>query len=118
MTDGERMEHIENELQLLGITKRYRGYRQAVLAIELAMENEENLQNVTGRIYKTVAVHCGCAQSCIERNIRTISRVAWKANCPRLKQIARFPLYAPPAASEFISILATHLQRTQKEQLL
>lgn len=109
----ETMEQIERELQLLGITKRYHGYRQAAIAIELALENEECLYNVTGLVYKTVALRCSCGQSCVERNIRTVSQKAWKTNRPRLKQIAGYPMFAPPTASEFISILAAHVQRSQ-----
>lgn len=106
-------EHIENELQLLGVTKRYSGYKQAVFAIELVLENDDCLQHVTDGIYRVVAERCSCGQFCIERNIRTVSHVAWKNNRPRLKAIARYPLFSPPSASEFISILAAHIQRSQ-----
>lgn len=111
MTNAER---IENELQILGITKRYRGYKQVRFAIELALENDDRLQNVTEKIYKVVAEQCSCGQSCIERNIRTVSNIAWRMNRPRLREISRYPLFAPPSASEFISIMSAHLHRSQE----
>lgn len=111
MTTRER---IQNELQLLGITKRYRGYTQVLLAIELEMENEECLQNVTEQVYKVVAGRCSCDPSCVERNIRTVSHVAWKANRARLRTIAGYPLYAFPAAAEFISLMTAYLQRLRE----
>ena len=108
------MERIENELQLLGITRRYLGYRQTALAVELAIEDESRLHNITGRIYSVIGERCACKEGCIERNIRTASQVAWKTNRPRLRRIAGYPLYAPPSASEFIAILVSHLQRSQE----
>lgn len=109
-------ECIQNELQRLGITKRYRGYTQVLFAIEMALENEECLQNVTERVYKVVASQCRCDPSCVERNIRTISHVAWKTNRTHLRNIAGYPLYAFPAASEFISIMTAYLQRARETQ--
>lgn len=109
MTNAER---IENELQLLGITKRYAGYRQSVLAIELALEDDSRLLKMTDEIYYVMAQRCSCGQTCIERNIRTVSRVAWTNNRSRLRQLVRYPIYAPLSASEFISILTAHLQRS------
>ncbi len=110
----ETTERIERELQLLGITKRYRGYRQTAIAVELVLENEECLYNVTELIYGVIARRCSCGSFCIERNIRTVSQRAWKTNRPRLNQIAGYPMFASPAASEFISILAAHIQRSQQ----
>ncbi len=106
------MEQIEREIQLLGITKRYRGYRQTAFSVELVLENEDCLYNVTEQIYQVVARRCSCGSSCIERNIRTASHTAWRMNLPRLRLIAGYPISAPPSASEFISILATYIQRT------
>ena len=38
---------IHEELQALGITPNYKGYQQAVCAIQLALEEESRLRNVT-----------------------------------------------------------------------
>ena len=48
------------------------GYQQAVCAIQLALEEESRLRNVTKEIYWVVADAMGCARSDIERNLRTL----------------------------------------------
>ena len=107
------MLRIYDELQALSITANYKGYRQAALAISLALENEDRLDHVIKEIYWDVADQIGCDRSDIERNLRTVSHRAWKVCRSRLQTIAHYPLSAPPSASEFIAILAVHIKRTQ-----
>ena len=109
MTD---MFRICNELQSLGITPNYKGHRQAAIAILLALENEGRLDHVIKDIYWEVADRIGCGRSDIERNLRTVSHRAWKVCRPRLESIARYHLYAPPSASEFISIMTAYIKRS------
>ncbi len=108
---------IQNELHALGITKRYHGYAQVICAIKLALEDENRLMDVTKQIYWAVSDACACSHSCVERNIRTISHVAWKTNPARLKALAGYPLAASPAASEFIAIMVAHIQRTAQKPM-
>ena len=91
---------IHEELQALGITPNYKGYQQAVCAIQLAL----------------VADAMGCARSDIERNLRTLSLRAWRVNPLRLQEITPYPLSAPPAASQLITILTTHIQRLRARE--
>ena len=107
-------ECIQNELQRLGITKRYRGYTQVLFAIEMALENEECLQNVTERVYKVVASQCRCDPSCVERNIRTVSCLIWRKNRPLLEQLARGHLVQKPCTAQLLAILSTSLLLAQK----
>ena len=79
---------MHEELQALGITPNYKGYQQAVCAIQLALEEESRLRNVTKEIYWVVADAMGCARSDIERNLRTLSLRAWRVNPLRLQEIA------------------------------
>ena len=104
---------IEDELRALGVTKKYRGYAQAVLAIELVLEDVSRLLNMTKEVYWRVAELCDCGRSDIERNLRTISHRAWKVNPDRLEEIAGYPLSTSPTASELITILASHIHRAQ-----
>ena len=104
---------IHEELQALGITPNYKGYQQAVCAIQLALEEESRLRNVTKEIYWVVADAMGCARSDIERNLRTLSLRAWRVNPLRLQEIAPYPLSAPPAASQRIT---THIQRLRARE--
>ena len=103
----------EAEFRLLGISKRYRGYKQALMALELVLADEDCMYNITQRVYRPVADRCSCGRFCIERNIRTISRQAWRSNRARLRQIAGYPLPAPPSASEFLSIMAAYFLREE-----
>lgn len=109
MTDIFR---ICDELQALSITANYTGRRQTAMAIELALQDEDRLSNVTKEIYWVVADSIGCKRCDIERNIRTVSHRAWKEGRQRLIEIARYDLHAAPTASEFISILASHIRRS------
>ncbi len=109
MTD---MFRICDELQSLGITANYSGYKQAALAIEIALADEDRLNHVTKEIYWPVADSVGCKRCDIERNIRTVSHRAWKTSRKRLIEIARYDLPAAPTASEFISILTSHIRRS------
>ena len=103
--------HICQELQSLGVTANYKGYKQTALAVQLALQNEDRLNNVTKELYWAVAAQIGCGKSSVERNIRTAAQVAWKSNPARLQALAGYPLAASPAASELIAILAAHFQR-------
>lgn len=109
MTDISR---IHDALQTLGVTATYKGRKQAALAIQLALEDEDRLERVTKDIYWTVADTVGCERPDIERNLRTVSHRAWNVNRAYLQTMARYELPAAPSASEFISIVATYLRRT------
>ena len=85
---------IHEELQALGITPNYKGYQQAVCAIQLALEEESRLRNVTKEIYWVVADAMGCARSDIERNLRTLSLRAWRVNPARRRRLRRTPVGA------------------------
>ena len=102
---------VEEIFQSLGISRTYYGYSQAVCAIELALEDETRLCNITKEIYWKVADSCGCNHADIERNIRTIISRAWQKNPELLSKMARYPLHAPPTVSEFIDIVCTCVQR-------
>ncbi len=104
--------HICDELQALGITANCVGRRQTAMAIELALQDEGRLSHVTKEIYWVFADSIGCKRCDIERNIRTVSHRARKEGRQRLIEIARYDLHAASTASEFISILASHIRRS------
>ena len=104
---------IKNTLQKLGITCNYVGFRQAVLAIELALENEDRLCAVTHQIYRVVAELTHCAHCNVERNLRTIIFRAWKNNARFLRDLAGFPLCSPPSVSQFLAFMVTYLKRAE-----
>ena len=104
---------IYQELQTLGVTANYKGRKQIALSVQLALQNEDRLNNVVKEIYWVVADQLGCDRSDIERNIRTAIRAAWKNTPRRFQELAGYPMCSPPCASELLSILTTYFQRRQ-----
>lgn len=106
---------IDTRLQKLGITKKYNGYFLLKSAVELALEDDFRLQSVMKEIYKPVAEMHSCNFCCVERNIRTVLFTAWNSCSNELIRMARFQLPQPPSVSEFISIIASDIQRSDEE---
>ena len=96
-----------HELPLsLGIHSTYKGYHYLVTALELAIQNEDNLIFVTKNIFPIVARKYHTNVHCVERNIRTIILNCWNSPYRKtLQEIAPCPLYKPPSVGEFIDIL-------------
>lgn len=97
---------IRHLLYCLGIPPVYKGFFQVSLAVSLAVDQQERLLLVTKLIYPQVAKCYGTTWSCVERNIRTISEIAWLRNRPMLEELSHQPLYKRPTASAFVAILA------------
>ena len=91
---------IYNLLHRLGVTANYTGFFHTAYAISLCAKQPDRLLMVTKWLYPEVAKQYGTNWKAVERNIRTISHVAWKTNRTHLRNIAGYPLYAFPAASE------------------
>ncbi len=106
---------LNETLQSLGISKRYKGYRQLQLSVELALDDESRLQCITENIYNQVAEMCNCECFHIERNIRTVASHAWKVNSQKLTEIAGYTLCSSPSVSELISILVTYIERNRTD---
>ena len=92
----------------LGITANYNGFFHAAYAVSLAIQNPNRLRLVTKRLYPEVAKRYVTNWKSVERNIRTVVRIAWDTNPARLEELARHPLYQRPTASGFLAILALH----------
>lgn len=102
---------IQETLRSLGITLNYQGYYQVTDAIELAVEDENRLLEVTKKIYQHIADRDGYKWSAVERNIRTVVQRAWKINPELLTEIAGYALTQAPTATEFIEMTAAYLLR-------
>lgn len=100
------MEYLLELLRRLGIGRRFKGYRAAVAAVRRIVENEGRLHNVMRDVYIPVAKEVGGTWSTVERNLRTIIRVAWKKNRPLLNELAGYELPREPTVTEFLEILA------------
>ena len=100
---------IYNTLYRLGITAKYRGFFHASYAVGLAVKQPERLLMVTKWLYPEVAKHFETSWSCVERNIRTVTNLAWKNNRDYLELMACVPLNQKPTPSQFLGILASYI---------
>ena len=125
---------IRRELRALGITRRCRCYGRIVMAIQLAVDQEDSrraacgrilaeadsvedsLEAVTKEIYWEVGSRCGRKWTAVERNIRTAVQIAWRTNPELLREMAGYPLDGPPTASEFLEILSNDVQRAMERR--
>ena len=104
---------IEIILRKLGIVSTYKGYKAAVIAVSLALENEDRLHSITKDIYAETARRMNATPSPIEKNLRTVARRAWGVNRTDLERMAGYRLLAPPSVSEFLDILFNYIQRSR-----
>lgn len=71
---------IQIILRRLGVCTTYKGYKALVLAITLALEDENRLNSITREIYNEVAHQLDSTPSAIEKNLRTVVQRAWRMN--------------------------------------
>ncbi len=109
---------IDNRMQVLGVTKNYKGYNQLKLAVDFALEDEDRLCNASKRLYNLVAESSGCSGCSVYRNIQTISENIWKYNYNTLCIIAGYKLVNKITATDLIAILVANIQRSQKQILI
>lgn len=100
-------------LRRLGVGTTYKGYKATVIAVTLALEDEDRLSSVTKRIYGEVAEALGSTPSAVEKNIRTVVLRAWTKNRADLESMAGYRLEIPPSPSEFLDILYTYIARSR-----
>lgn len=100
-------------LRKLGIGSTYKGYHAVVIAVTLALEDENRLSSVTKEIYEETAKRLNTTTYAVEKNIRTVAHLAWEKNRSTMEMIAGFPLNAPPAVSDFLDYLTTYIKRNK-----
>ncbi len=102
------MQKIYALLNQLGVTPNYRGYFQVAYAVYLSVQYPQRLLLVTKWLYPEVARYTKATYDTVERNIRTVVRIAWNENSSLLEQLARHPLHGKPSPSQFLAILTAH----------
>ncbi len=107
---------IQRELFRLGITMRYIGYHYAEEALLLLKEDESRIYSVTKCLYPEIARKYSTSISAVERDIRTLSLVAWKGQRQLLEEMAGHSLERRPTSSHFLAIVYAHL--TQRYLIL
>lgn len=96
---------IHDQLFRLGITPNYAGFGATACAVLLCIEQPRRLGLVTKWLYPDVAKVCGTTAAAVERNIRTVSRIAWTTHRTLLENMAYGPLKRPPQNTRFLSFL-------------
>lgn len=94
-----------NLLYQLGVSANYKGFFHAAHAVTLCMQQQERLLLVTKWLYPDVARHYGTSWKAVERNIRTVSAIAWERNRPLLETLAQRHLERCPCPAEFLALL-------------
>lgn len=108
MMDSE----IQELLNSIGLTANYAGYRQIIIALEIAAQDPESLRLVTKRLYPETAQRCGTNWKAVERNIRTALHCAWKNSQGTLEQLAGRSFDTMPTPAQFLAILTYGLSST------
>lgn len=97
-------------LRPFGITEKYIGVSQLAIALQLLLENSEDIHAVQKRIYMVIAERFCVGWKTVERNIRTLSTAAWRADPGRLESLAQYPLTKRPTAVQLMEILLRHIR--------
>lgn len=105
------MGQIEDLLRMLGITKKYKGYRRISFILRLALDEEDRLEAITKELYMEAASELNCNWEAVEHSIRTVIKRAWKINPALMQEIAGYSMYSYPENSEFFSIAVGYIQR-------
>ena len=108
------MEHtriIQDTLRELGAGRKRVTQRRTVVAIQLALEDEDRLLHVTKDIYCAVAEIFGCKWTTVERSIRLVVKRIWSDNAEGLIHMAGYPLSEAPTAPDFVEILSHYIRK-------
>lgn len=105
------MQLIYENLRSLGLTSKYQGYHQLAEAIEIVLEHDEFMLNVTKNIYPEVALRMKVTPQSVERNIRTAIEVCWRQSGPEtFSKIAGCRISKIPTNAEFIDMFAFYIK--------
>lgn len=97
-------------LRPFGITKKYIGVSQLTLALQILLEDPACLHAVQKGIYMVIAERFCVNWKSIERNIRTLSTAAWRANPDYLELLAQYPLEKRPTSVQFMEIMLQNIR--------
>lgn len=98
----------------LGIGKSYSGYDYIIDSIDLIMNDESILNNVTKILYIDVAKERHTSQTCVERNIRKVIEVIWNHAEENSALITKIfgdkHLLRKPSNKEFLELLYEYIK--------
>ena len=109
-------QEISQALLTAGANTELKGFRQAVCAVALVVQNEDLLKRVTRELYPRVEQLCGAPRGTVERNLRTLISHCWADGGKNaLEFMAKRELEKKPCPVQFIEIVAIHLVRKQAQ---
>lgn len=106
-----RAEYISSVLRKLGVGDLYVGHRLTVEATLQVLADPDKIFYVTKDLYPSVAKKFDASVYCVERNIRTVTHVAYKSNRKLLTKIMCCELSCAPTATKFVDALAHYVKR-------
>ncbi len=101
------MDTIEEQLLRLGINQGFKGFQILLESCRLGIEDEDRLNNIRGNLLSRCAAADKCSIRCIERNLQTLMKRAWKTNPDYLLSISGLYMTEAPTVSQLIEILVT-----------
>ena len=103
---------VQDLLRYLKIPGTYKGYRQMVTAIQLAVEDEDRLLNVTSDLYPQVARLHRTTSSCVQKNLRKVISACWEnGGREQLEGLLGLTYERRPVTKDFINLLADYLKK-------
>ncbi len=107
---------LETELLLhsLGITSNYKGHRILIMAVEIALQDENALNDIMVSVYGVVAEKLGVSAASVERNIRTAISHAWELASNRFRKTVDWSGTYQPTSSELITLLVEKTKQAQE----
>ena len=105
---------LQDMLIRLGVKANLKGYQYLVTAVNLCLEDKEEMEGITKRLYPSVARKHKAGAEQVEHAIRHAIQTAWKRG-KLTEQEAIFGYHAGeakrPTNSEFIMGLVDHIER-------
>lgn len=98
-------------LRPFGITEKYIGAVQLSMAVQILMADSSHINAVLKEIYGVIAEQYDVDWKAVERNIRTVAKLAWNSNPRYLEEIAGYPLTDRPTATQLIEIVLHNVQQ-------
>ena len=104
-------------LDRLGISPKYKGYRMLLIAVEIAVQDEDAMTQITQKIYPPIAARCGTTPANVEKNLRKAIEVFWNyGDRTFYGRLAGYPPTSKPTNAEFIGALASYILRNLHRQ--
>lgn len=111
---GNKMERlIRRTLLKMGARPDYAGFRYAVYALHLALEEEERLWSVTKRLYSETAEHYQITYGAVERGLRTLIDRMWRENRELITEELSYPFLKRPTVGEFFAVMIMNLEEQE-----